>query len=78
MIAEEPFCRMHLEIGKVRETKVVDHIKALHDGGTDERSNLQGLCTTCHNAIKQAQEKGGGIRGCDGDGLPLDPGHHWR
>jgi hypothetical protein len=41
------------------------------------KGELQSLCETCHNAVKQAQEKTGVLRGCDTDGIPLDPGHHW-
>jgi hypothetical protein len=33
---------------------------------------LMSMCISCHN-MKHA----GGIRGCDVDGMPLDPSHPW-
>ena len=38
-----------------------DHIKALAEGGTDDASNVQGLCTTCHDA-KTKEEAARGVR----------------
>ena len=35
-----------------------DHIKPLHRGGTNEWTNLQSLCVSCHQA-KTAREAGG-------------------
>ncbi len=78
VLQEEPLCRMCREIGRATLATVVDHIKAKRDGGTDERGNLQSLCETCHNSVKQAEEKGGGVRGCDITGTPLDPRHPGR
>jgi 5-methylcytosine-specific restriction endonuclease McrA len=78
VLAQEPLCRMCTAVGRTTAAVVVDHIKAKRDGGTDARENLQPLCSTCHDAIKQAEEKGGGVRGCGLDGVPLDPAHHWR
>lgn len=31
-----------------RPTEQVDHIIPVTKGGTDERSNLQGICLVCH------------------------------
>jgi len=66
------------EIGRTRLAQVVDHIVAKRDGGTDERVNLQSLCAHCHDSVKAAEERGGGVRGCSLDGTPLDPRHPWR
>lgn len=34
----------------------VDHITPKAEGGTDDRSNLQGLCTDCHKAKTKADQ----------------------
>src|SRR3990167_8330133 len=46
VVEEEPFCRTC----RVRPTKFVDHIIPKRAGGTDDRSNLQGLCIACNIA----------------------------
>ena len=52
---EEPLCRVCLREGRTALSTNADHIKPKGEGGTDERHNLQGLCTPCHNR-KTAQE----------------------
>lgn len=43
-------------------------------------SNLRALCTGCD--ARRHAEKGGALpydeRGCDAQGLPLSPSHHWN
>lgn len=56
VIAEEPLCRSCLARGLEVATDVVDHIKPLSWGGSDARSNKQGLCDPCHE-IKSAAER---------------------
>lgn len=55
VIAEEPFCRLCLKQGKHVRTDVVDHIRPLAWGGSDDRSNKQGLCDPCHDAKSKAE-----------------------
>ena len=43
--------------GRVTPATQVDHIKPKADGGTDEHTNLQSICTDCHK-IKTAQDSG--------------------
>ena len=51
-----------------------DHIVPVNHGGPRLAvSNGQRLCRTCHNSVKQAQDKSGVVRGCDEHGIPLDP-----
>ena len=52
----------------------VDHITPKAEGGTDDPSNLEALCRLCH------ERKTNGSRriGCDEDGWPIDPQHHWN
>lgn len=49
VLADEPLCRLCLELGKQVGSEVVDHIVPLSQGGSDERSNKQALCTPCHD-----------------------------
>jgi 5-methylcytosine-specific restriction protein A len=55
VMAEEPLCRICLDQGRTAATQVVDHILCLAWGGTDERSNKQGLCEPCHDAKSAAE-----------------------
>jgi 5-methylcytosine-specific restriction protein A len=55
VIAEEPLCRTCLDQGRTSPTEFVDHIKPLAWGGSDERSNKQGLCKPCHDAKSAAE-----------------------
>ena len=89
-----PLCVMCSEAGKVCTASVVDHIvphrlKDAHASGDPnriaaalklfwDRKNWQPLCESHHNATKQRAEKRGYEQGCDAEGIPLDPGHHWR
>ncbi len=79
-LAEHSLCRMCQEVGKTRLAELVDHIEP-HKGDPEkfwDEDNWQPLCKPCHDGAKQAQEKGGVVRGCDANGIPLDPGHHWN
>jgi 5-methylcytosine-specific restriction enzyme A len=76
----EPLCRFHKARGLVALAGVVDHIKP-HKGDLElffDPRNLQSLCKLCHDSAKQAQEKGGLLKGNGLDGLPLDPNHPWN
>ncbi len=76
-----PLCRMCEQIGKTTLATVVDHITP-HRGDEelfwDKAGNWQGLCATCHSGAKAVLERTGKVKGCDLDGVPLDPGHHWN
>lgn len=54
---EEPLCRICQAKGRTRPTEEVDHIVPLSRGGSNERSNFQGLCKPCHQA-KSDEERG--------------------
>jgi 5-methylcytosine-specific restriction protein A len=55
VLAEEPLCRSCREAGLVAVSTIVDHIKPLSEGGSDDRSNKQGLCEPCHLAKSKAE-----------------------
>lgn len=56
----------------------VDHRLALFLGGTNDDSNQESICSTCHKA-KSARERGYKTAPrCGVDGLPLSPDHPWN
>jgi 5-methylcytosine-specific restriction protein A len=55
VLAEEPFCRACIELGRHVATDQVDHIVPLSLGGSDDRSNKQGLCKPHHDAKSAAE-----------------------
>jgi 5-methylcytosine-specific restriction endonuclease McrA len=78
-LAEHPLCRMCEQLGRTTAAEVVDHIEP-HRGDETKfwaRTNWQPLCKRCHDGAKQEQEKTGTLRGCNVDGVPLDPTHPW-
>ena len=48
VLSDEPFCRHCKEKGIIQESQEVDHIDG--DRTNNSRSNLQGLCKSCHSA----------------------------
>ena len=48
VLRDEPMCRPCLHAGRSRASTICDHIIAKAHGGTDARSNLQGICERCH------------------------------
>ena len=55
VLAEEPLCRLCLEMGLEVASDVVDHKIPLAWGGTDDRENKQGLCNPCHDEKSKAE-----------------------
>ncbi|WP_408585180.1 HNH endonuclease [Paraburkholderia tropica] len=78
MLTEQPLCPECQREGRIAPAVDVDHID--NDPSNNERSNLVGLCHSHHSAKTRTWMNGGQrmVRGCDADGLPLDPAHHWR
>ena len=68
----EPLCAECRRQGRTVAAREVDHIVPVHQGGTDARENLQGLCRPCHwsKTATEARDRGT-VRGCDVDGRPL-------
>ena len=79
-LAEHPTCVYCERAGKLTAAEVVDHITPHKDDPAVfwDRSKWQALCKRCHDSIKQAEDRGSGLRGCDARGVPLDPRHHWN
>lgn len=77
-LVAHPLCAMCARVGRDTAANTVDHIRP-HGGDPVlfyDRENLQSLCAPCHG-IKRRQDHGGLLPGCDIDGNPLDPRHHW-
>jgi 5-methylcytosine-specific restriction protein A len=55
--AEEPYCRSCLVAGKRVATDEIDHIVPLARGGSNARSNMQGLCDPCHKAKSKTERE---------------------
>jgi len=58
--AEEPWCRICKAEGRYTLTTDVDHIIPRAAGGTDDRTNLRGLCGTCHKRVTASYDGGFG------------------
>ena len=74
--AEQPLCLDCLAKGIAKPWTELDHIISLESGGNNDRSNFQGLCRTCH-LDKTARDRVYKQQGCDANGMPTNPGHHW-
>ena len=74
VLSEEPACKVCMAKGIVTASAEVDHIKPKAQGGTDDRTNLRGICVPCHR-IKTAEERGFKVKRkptFDTDGWPID------
>ena len=58
MRRDERLCQPCLKAGRVTPGTECDHIVPKSQGGKDELSNLQSICSTCHRA-KTSQETRG-------------------
>lgn len=53
----EPLCRHCANAGRVRLGELVDHIRPLKAGGTNDEANLQTLCRACHKVKTDAETR---------------------
>lgn len=79
-LAANPWCRYCAEAGRRTRATVVDHMEPHRRDWKKfwDRKNWDPLCAACHNGAKKSEEMTGRVRGCDENGLPLDPGHRWN
>lgn len=83
---EAPLCEDCLSRGRFVIAEQVDHIKAIRDGGEPFPSltGLRALCPSCHSSKTNRLDNphsygyGTGPKGCDLNGMPLDPDHPWN
>jgi 5-methylcytosine-specific restriction protein A len=82
VLSEQPLCADCMKQGLLTPATDVDHHD--NDASNNERSNLVGLCHYCHSVktARYEQYKRTGtwpaVKGCDVNGIPLDPTHPWR
>ena len=76
VLANEPLCRACQAMGRTTPATDVDHIN--NESTDNRRENLQPLCASCHSRKTQADRGHKVAMGCDADGYPLDPDHHWQ
>lgn len=62
MKRDQYLCQHCKKQGRITEATEMDHIVNVAEGGTDEESNLQALCTPCHDAKSQAEARRGMAR----------------
>jgi len=80
-LSVNPLCEPCEWRGVHREANAVDHIVSIASGGPafPPLDGLRSMCTPCHSiktaALDRAGGKGVAFKGCDPDGLPLDPDH---
>ena len=55
LFAEHPFCVLCERDGKLTLATIRDHIIPLAEGGSDDESNVQALCSL-HNELKRREE----------------------
>ncbi|MFP3709114.1 HNH endonuclease signature motif containing protein [Paraburkholderia sp. SIMBA_009] len=72
ILQRDPCCVLCAERDIVRESNVVDHIKPLALGGTDDEANLRGLCHDHHVEVTRQQFGYRERKAFGADGLPLD------
>jgi hypothetical protein len=73
-------CERCLAAGRTTVAAVVDHIKPLAHGGSDDDDNTRNLCDPCHlevTAEQFGQQVRRGRPGVGEDGRPLDRDHPW-
>lgn len=72
-----PLCETCEDQGRITPATDVDHIKAIRSGGHafPEVEGLRSLCHSCHSRKTNAVDHPRTRRGCDENGLPLDPTH---
>lgn len=80
-LSETPLCETCTRRGLHVIAEHVDHVVSIKSGGHafPSMDGLRSLCPPCHSIKTNALDRAGGkrvaIKGCDADGLPLDPAH---
>ncbi|WP_449390656.1 HNH endonuclease signature motif containing protein [Eoetvoesiella caeni] len=77
VLSRDPICRQCWDdYERITPSTDVDHRD--NDPSNNDLDNLQGLCHECHSR-KTNRDMGRRVAyGCDAQGNPLDPEHHWN
>lgn len=76
-LQRRPLCAMCEKIGCITAATIADHVTP-HRGDTElffDGRNLQSLCKTHHDGVKQSEERRGFSTEVAADGWPTDPRH---
>jgi len=75
-LKREPLCEWCLEKNTYTKATLVHHILPIefYPEKRLDINNLWSACNTCHERHHKQDQN----RGCDRDGTPNDPGHHWN
>jgi len=81
-LGKNPLCE-YCPRGKVTPATEVDHRQAIKSGGDPWAwDNLASACHPCHSRKTMHVDILGKdrvpVKGCDSDGVPLDPEHPWH
>lgn len=80
-LSETPLCEACTRRGRHIIAEHVDHVVSIASGGEafPPTAGLMSLCPSCHSIKTNAMDRKGGkgvaFKGCDVNGLPLDPDH---
>jgi 5-methylcytosine-specific restriction enzyme A len=83
---EGALCSYCKAAGRITASELVDHIVP-HNGDLTlfwDRNNWAASCWSCHSSkghddrYRARHGKERPKKGCDKDGFPLDPNHHWN
>ena len=85
-LLRDPLCEDCAAMGITRPACVVDHRHAISQGGDPfpPLDELSSKCEQCHNAKTARGPEHGAVKttkprkGCDANGMPLDPNHAWN
>ena len=55
LFATQPWCVRCLDMGKHTRATIRDHIVPLAEGGTEDDTNIQGLCLDCSDAKTETE-----------------------
>ena len=80
-LSDAPLCEACARRGRHMIAEHVDHVVSIASGGHafPPLDGLMALCPSCHSIKTNAKDRKGGkgvaFKGCDVNGLPLDPDH---
>lgn len=78
VLRRDPLCVRCLAAGRATVSTEADHIVPVHKGGSNDLSNMQGLCADCHRR-KTADDLGKvATEEYNTAGEPTDPYHPWN
>ncbi len=80
-LATDPLCE-YFPLGAMTAATQVDHRKRIADCGDPwAMDNLASCCASCHSKktfhVDMRGKEGVPMRGCDANGMPIDPEHEW-